>query len=148
MELTPATIRTARTGVSAECRCPPGTAQYHESTSCYKLYEQGPCDVGQFFAPINEPANIAIMYVICLHFQLNFQLNCYRFQTKETARVLQSIARVSQWNVLLASRFQMLHAAYEGSLSKRQTIRNGQKSIARMQGNYNIRRYVLLPNLT
>lgn len=70
MELTPATggggsARTSNNAlIAAECRCPPGTAQYHDSTSCYKLYEQGPCDIGQYFAPVNEPKNTAIMYVV------------------------------------------------------------------------------------
>lgn len=75
MELTPASggggnARTSNNAIiAAECRCPPGTAQYHDSTSCYKLYEQGPCDIGQYFAPVNEPKNTAIMYVVCmLHF--------------------------------------------------------------------------------
>lgn len=72
MELTPAAgggnARTSHNAlIAAECRCPPGTAQYHDSTSCYKLYEQGPCDIGQYFAPVNEPKNTAIMYVVHVH---------------------------------------------------------------------------------
>lgn len=63
MELTPGSNSRISTGLAAECRCPPGTAQHHDSTSCYKLYEQGPCDIGQYFAPANEPSNSAIMYV-------------------------------------------------------------------------------------
>lgn len=72
MELTPGTV-TARypNALSAECRCPPGTAQHHDTTSCYKLYEQGPCDIGQYFAPINEPKNPAIMYVLNTPLQTN-----------------------------------------------------------------------------
>lgn len=64
MELTPASgsTRTSNNGlIGAECRCPPGTAQHHDSTTCYKLNERGPCDIGQYFAPINEPKNPAIM---------------------------------------------------------------------------------------
>lgn len=66
MELTPGTAGSSRTsdGAIAECRCPPGTAQDHEITICYKLYDQGPCDIGQYFAPVNAPSNSAIMYVI------------------------------------------------------------------------------------
>ncbi|XP_055316811.1 uncharacterized protein LOC129576172 isoform X3 [Sitodiplosis mosellana] len=63
MELTPGTGSGSRSshGAIAECRCPPSTAQHHESTTCYKLYEQGPCDIGQYLAPINEPSNAAII---------------------------------------------------------------------------------------
>lgn len=68
MELTPSTgVSRSSNGLSAECRCPPGTAQHQDSTSCYKLYEQGPCDIGQYFAPVNEPANTAIMYATYIH---------------------------------------------------------------------------------
>lgn len=48
MELSPAG------GGMAECRCPPGTAQDAKSTKCYKLFEQGPCDNGEYFAPIPD----------------------------------------------------------------------------------------------
>lgn len=65
MELTPGTGNSRSSNIlTAECRCPPGTAQHHDSTSCSKLYDQGPCDIGQYFAPINEPKNSQIMYVI------------------------------------------------------------------------------------
>lgn len=48
MELSPAG------GGMAECRCPPGTAQDAKSNRCFKLFEQGPCDVGEYFAPIPD----------------------------------------------------------------------------------------------
>lgn len=66
MELTPGSGSGSRSslGAIAECRCPPGTAQNHDTTTCFKLYEQGPCDIGQYFAPVNEPSNPAIMYAI------------------------------------------------------------------------------------
>lgn len=62
MELTPAanSVRLS-TGMAAECRCPTGTAQYQESTHCYKLFEQGPCDNGQYFSPVAEDGSISIV---------------------------------------------------------------------------------------
>lgn len=51
MELTPSKTRRS---TAAECRCPPGTAQQHDSTYCHKLFEQGPCNIGQYFAPVKE----------------------------------------------------------------------------------------------
>lgn len=64
MELTPGS-GSSRSMISsiAECRCPPGTAQHNELNTCYRLYEQGPCDIGQYFAPLNEQSNAGIMYV-------------------------------------------------------------------------------------
>lgn len=59
MELTPS--GNGRTLMSAECRCPPGTAQHRDSTYCHKLYDRGPCDIAQYFAPMHDPNNIAIM---------------------------------------------------------------------------------------
>lgn len=69
MELTPGSA----IGITAECRCPPGTAQHHDSTTCYKLYEQGPCDIGQYFAPVNEPTSKAIMLVFYYNFFVGFK---------------------------------------------------------------------------
>lgn len=82
MELTPSTgVSRSSNGLSAECRCPPGTAQHQESTSCYKLYEQGPCDIGQYFAPVNEPANTAIMYATYHSYALHciYRFNYHRY---------------------------------------------------------------------
>lgn len=83
MELTPG-MRNSRSsnGMIAECRCPPGTAQSFDSTTCYKLYEQGPCDIGQFFAPVNEPSNTA-MYVFAFIFRIieKKNLNFFYAQT-------------------------------------------------------------------
>lgn len=69
MELTPAanTVRLS-TGMTAECRCPTGTAQLQESTHCYKLFEQGPCDNGQYFAPVAEDSNTSIVFVLFYRF--------------------------------------------------------------------------------
>ncbi|XP_046666163.1 platelet endothelial aggregation receptor 1-like [Homalodisca vitripennis] len=45
MELTPGANRTA------ECRCPPGSAQLAPDSLCYKLYTTEPCQLGEYFAP-------------------------------------------------------------------------------------------------
>lgn len=67
MELTPAGNNAySVNGMTAECRCPPGTAQDNESTQCFKLFEQGPCELGQYFAPVIEPSNRAMMLLVCL----------------------------------------------------------------------------------
>ena len=44
----------ANAGTYAECRCPPGTAQSPLTNECHKLFERGPCDFGQYFAPIAD----------------------------------------------------------------------------------------------
>lgn len=57
MELTPHGNSAKNSISSAECRCPPGTAQLVDSSStspCYKLFDQGPCELGEFFAPIAD----------------------------------------------------------------------------------------------
>lgn len=61
MELTPAGNSAKSSGMTAECRCPPGTAQYADTAQCYKLFEQGPCEIGQYFAPISESTNKRFM---------------------------------------------------------------------------------------
>uniref|UniRef100_A0A1B0CZN5 DUF4789 domain-containing protein n=1 Tax=Phlebotomus papatasi TaxID=29031 RepID=A0A1B0CZN5_PHLPP len=50
MELSP-----SPSGVGAECRCPPGTAQSPLTARCHRLFAQDPCDAGQFFAPRQDP---------------------------------------------------------------------------------------------
>lgn len=54
MELTPAGNSVTTSATAAECRCPPGTAQSPDTSRCHKLFEQGPCDIGQFFAPVAD----------------------------------------------------------------------------------------------
>lgn len=39
---------------AAECRCPPGTAQFNVDSLCYTLYERGPCELGEYFSPVPE----------------------------------------------------------------------------------------------
>lgn len=77
MELTPHGNSAKTSDLSAECRCPPGTAQLLDSLStspCYKLFDQGPCDLGQYFAPIQDSTETrTIMYV-------HFNLNVFYFQ--------------------------------------------------------------------
>lgn len=139
MELTPGTIA----GRSAECHCPPGTAQDRDTSSsvCYKLYEQGPCDVGRYFSPVNEPSSKAIMYVktnetVAIHSSVQCAHHqSIPFQTKEAMGLLSNAAWMSWRNGLLATRFQMLYITYERTVSKRQTLCDGQKSSRRVQGN-------------
>lgn len=52
MELTPTGSSFKEGGMAAVCRCPPGTALSSDTGHCYKLFEQGPCEVGQYFAPV------------------------------------------------------------------------------------------------
>ncbi|CAG2053473.1 unnamed protein product [Timema podura] len=37
---------------TAECRCPPGTAQSPRDALCHKLYTQGPCEAGEYLTPV------------------------------------------------------------------------------------------------
>lgn len=39
---------------SAECRCPPGTIQSDITNKCYRIFERGPCELGQYFGPIPD----------------------------------------------------------------------------------------------
>lgn len=39
---------------TAECRCPPGTAQSPRDALCHTLFKRGPCLTGQYFAPVPE----------------------------------------------------------------------------------------------
>lgn len=48
MELTPGI------NMTAECRCPPGTAQSARDALCHKLYVTGPCRQREYFAPVTE----------------------------------------------------------------------------------------------
>ncbi|KXJ69439.1 hypothetical protein RP20_CCG027033 [Aedes albopictus] len=54
MELSPVGVGSTSTGSTAECRCPPGTAQSPLTKRCHPLFERGPCEFGQFFAPIAD----------------------------------------------------------------------------------------------
>ncbi|XP_058833558.1 uncharacterized protein LOC131691288 [Topomyia yanbarensis] len=54
MELSPVGVGSTSMGSSAECRCPPGTAQHPLTRRCHRLFERGPCDFGQYFAPFAD----------------------------------------------------------------------------------------------
>jgi hypothetical protein len=54
MELSPIGSSTINLGYSAECRCPPGTAQSPITSKCHKIFEREPCDFGEFFSPLQE----------------------------------------------------------------------------------------------
>lgn len=51
MELSPVAMRNGKQELAAECRCPPKTAQSARDGRCYELFQAGPCEKGQFFAP-------------------------------------------------------------------------------------------------
>lgn len=55
-------------------------------------------------------------------------------QTKETKGFLQNTAGMPKRNGLLATRFQVLYIAHEGTMPERETFCYGQKSTGRMQG--------------
>lgn len=66
MELTPTGSSTKSNGMAAVCRCPPNTAlpvQPSNLTQCFELFEQGPCEVGQYFAPVAESKSKGNMWV-------------------------------------------------------------------------------------
>lgn len=55
MELSPTPVSAKRKDVpAAECRCPPGTALSALTNACHKLYERGPCSLGEYFQPMPE----------------------------------------------------------------------------------------------
>lgn len=57
MELSPTPVSAKRKDVpAAECRCPPGTALSALTNACHKLYERGPCPLGEYFQPMPEQA--------------------------------------------------------------------------------------------
>lgn len=37
-----------------ECKCPPGTAQLNTTSACYKIFDRGPCDLGQYLSPLPD----------------------------------------------------------------------------------------------
>ena len=49
MELSP--ILNGLTG-HGECKCPPGTAQLNTTSTCYKIFERGPCNEGHYLNPL------------------------------------------------------------------------------------------------
>ena len=69
MELTPIGNSMTTSNMAAECRCPPGTAQSPDTTRCHKLFDQGPCDIGQYFAPVAELNSRNILLVFFFLFR-------------------------------------------------------------------------------
>lgn len=55
MELSP--VQDSSDRMIAECRCPPRTAQNSTENSCYPIFKQGPCNRGEYFAPVRQMAN-------------------------------------------------------------------------------------------
>ncbi|KAJ8938717.1 hypothetical protein NQ318_005571 [Aromia moschata] len=50
MELSPVSSKSGKQ-LSAECRCPPQTAQSATDGKCYELFSLGPCEKGYYFGP-------------------------------------------------------------------------------------------------
>lgn len=59
MELSP--ILNGVTG-RGECKCPPGTAQLNITSMCYKIFDRGPCDQGQFMSPLPTVRSVKSSY--------------------------------------------------------------------------------------
>ena len=55
MELSP--ILSGVTG-HGECKCPPGAAQLNITSTCYKIFDRGPCDEGQYLNPLSPKAGV------------------------------------------------------------------------------------------
>lgn len=60
MELSPVGFGITATQTTAVCLCPPGTAQSPITNKCHKLFEKGPCEIGQYFAPIKDLIKSAV----------------------------------------------------------------------------------------
>lgn len=60
MELSPVGFGSTATQTTAVCLCPPGTAQSPITNKCHKLFEKGPCEIGQYFAPIKDLVKSAV----------------------------------------------------------------------------------------
>ncbi|KAK9873081.1 hypothetical protein WA026_020812 [Henosepilachna vigintioctopunctata] len=52
MELTPTATGSDAQSLTAECRCPPNTAEYEEDGHCYRIFTDGPCEEGFYFSPV------------------------------------------------------------------------------------------------
>lgn len=59
MELSP--ILNGLTG-HGECKCPPGTAQLNTTSTCYKIFDRGPCNQGQYMSPLPPEKTIKSSY--------------------------------------------------------------------------------------
>lgn len=60
MELSPVGFGITAIQTTAVCLCPPGTAQSPLTSQCHKLFEKGPCEAGQYFAPIKDMVKSAM----------------------------------------------------------------------------------------
>lgn len=119
MELSPIGTGSIRVnGSTAECRCPPGTAQSIVTSKCHNLFAKGPCESGQYFGPRSEAPGKSTMSVY-IWWNIICTLNKYSFcsfQAKETLGNMSSTRQLYKGNDLLAARFQMLHNVYKGTL--------------------------------
>lgn len=55
MELSP--ILNGVTG-HGECKCPPGSAQLNTTSTCYKIFDRGPCEQGQYLNPLPQEKGV------------------------------------------------------------------------------------------
>lgn len=55
MELSP--ILNGVTG-HGECKCPPGSAQLNTTSTCYKIFDRGPCGQGEYLNPLAQETGV------------------------------------------------------------------------------------------
>lgn len=59
MELSP--VANGLTG-HGECKCPPGKVQLNTTSTCYKIFDRGPCDMGHYLSPISSEKGVKSTY--------------------------------------------------------------------------------------
>jgi Domain of unknown function (DUF4789) len=59
MELSP--ILNGLTG-HGECKCPPGKVQLNTTSTCHKIFDRGPCEMGQYLNPISSEKGVKSSY--------------------------------------------------------------------------------------
>lgn len=59
MELSP--VLNGVTG-HGECKCPPGKVQLNTTSTCYKIFDRGPCEMGQYLSPIPSEKGVKSTY--------------------------------------------------------------------------------------
>ncbi|KAL3266190.1 hypothetical protein HHI36_010373 [Cryptolaemus montrouzieri] len=71
MELTPLATTSGTQNLTAECRCPPKTAEYAPDGHCYQFFTAGPCQKGYYFSPdaTQDITNFRRKYGVCRQLQ-------------------------------------------------------------------------------
>jgi Domain of unknown function (DUF4789) len=59
MELSP--VLNGMTG-HGECKCPPGAAQLNTTSTCYKIFDRGPCERGHYLSPLSSEKGVKARY--------------------------------------------------------------------------------------